>query len=146
MDEQTECELNNYLSLLFWTETASVAEIQGAMSVASGVTKEDLKMAIRCMMDSDRPALANDFPELLANRVTLSGLRSQHIELAEAMDVLEDSLKRREHDLSYPLKGYGLALGCVRKLKNFGIISAAQRELLLSELASIKRGGNRLDD
>ena len=146
MDEQTERELNDYLSLLFWTETASVAEIQGAMSVASGVTKEDLKMAIRCMMDSDRPALANDFPELLVSRVTLSGLRSQHIELAEAMDVLEDSPKRREHDLSYPLKGYGRALGCVGKLQSFGLISAAQRELLLSELTSIKHGGMGLDN
>ena len=100
MDEQTERELNDYLSLLFWTETASVAEIQGAMSVASGVTKEDLKMAIRCMMDSDRPALANDFPELLVSRVTLSGLRSQHIELAEAMDVLDvATCKRKRPDL-----------------------------------------------
>ncbi|WP_130904041.1 hypothetical protein [Pseudomonas sp. Sample_22] len=143
MDEQTERELNDYLSLLFWTETASVAEIQGAMSVASGVTKQDLKMAIRCMMDSDRPALANDFPELLANRVTLSGLRSKHIELAKAMAVLEESLKRREHDPSYPLKGYGLALGCVRKMQNFGNITAAQRELLLSELVRIKRGDMR---
>lgn len=45
MDERKERELNNYLDLLFWMETASSAEIQGTLAVASGVTKEDLAAA-----------------------------------------------------------------------------------------------------
>ncbi|MBI6949162.1 hypothetical protein RHA66_28500 [Pseudomonas aeruginosa] len=145
MDEHKESELNDYLNLLFWTETASESEIQRAMSVASGITKGDLKMAVKCMIESDRPGLALYFPELVTNRLSLSDLRGRHPALAKAMDVLVDSMKRREHDPSYPLKGYGRTLGCIGKLQYLGIITPAQRELLISEMASVKRIGFRLD-
>lgn len=78
MDEHKKRELNDYLDLLFWTETASESEIQGAITVASGITKEDLKMAVKCMIESDQPGLALYFPELVTNRLSLSDLRGRH--------------------------------------------------------------------
>ncbi|MNG10805.1 hypothetical protein D3C84_942970 [compost metagenome] len=110
MDERKERELNNYLDLLFWMETASSAEIQGTLAVASGVTKEDLHLAVKCMMESYRPDLARYFPHLKPNRSFLAELRCQHAALAEAMQLLEDSLTQRKHDPSLSLEGYDPAL------------------------------------
>ncbi|CAH0274569.1 hypothetical protein [Pseudomonas carnis] len=146
MDDYKGNELNEYLNLLFWTETASEAEIHGAMSLATGVTKADLIMAVQCMIDSDRPGLALYFPELVTNRVSLVNLREHHSPLAKAMDLLAESLNLRVQNPSYPLKGYGQVLGCIAKLQYLGEITPAQRELLISELANVKRAGFRLDN
>lgn len=54
----------DYLDILLWLETASEDEIVGAYWMATGVTKEDLRIGIQSLIDSDRPALANHFPEL----------------------------------------------------------------------------------
>ena len=75
MDERTEQELTAYLDVLLWLETASVAEIEGAISTATAAVREDLELGIQCLMDSDRPALANYFPHLVS-RPTISRRQS----------------------------------------------------------------------
>lgn len=54
----------DYLELLLWLETASEDEIVGAYWLATGVTKEDMRVGIQSLIESDRPSLANRFPEL----------------------------------------------------------------------------------
>ncbi|UQB76565.1 hypothetical protein KI429_00620 (plasmid) [Pseudomonas shirazica] len=75
MDERTEQQLTDYLDTLLWLETASVAEIEGALSTASATVREDLELGIQCMMDSDRPGLANYFPNLVSRPTSLSVIR-----------------------------------------------------------------------
>lgn len=129
-------ELSDYLDVLFWLETASVDEIQGALAVAQGVTKDDLELGIRSLMESDRPALATAFPHLLASRPTLNELGCRHQELANALHILSRSLSTAANPNRSP-EGYGLTLGCLRNLHCSGVISAAQREVLQAELADL---------
>ncbi|EOA4333905.1 hypothetical protein ACH2GM_006209 [Pseudomonas aeruginosa] len=146
MDERTEQQLTDYLDTLLWLETASVAEIEGALSTASATVREDLELGIQCMMDSDRPGLANYFPNLVSRPTSLSAIRQKFSAVALAMDQLEDSMRRRQTDPTYPLMGYGAVLGTLAKLQYLNKITPSQRELLLSELASLKAGGLRLDN
>lgn len=146
MDERTEQELTSYLDVLLWLETASVAEIEGALSVATAPAREDLELGIQCLMDSDRPGLANYFPNLVNRPTSLNEIRQKFSAMAQSMDQLEDSLRRRRTDPTYPLMGYGAVLGTLAKLQYLNKITPSQRELLLSELASLKGGGLRLDN
>jgi len=64
MDNTNVQRSADYLDVLLWLETAPVDEIVGAYWVATGVTKEDLRIGIQSLIGSDRPSLANRFPEL----------------------------------------------------------------------------------
>lgn len=146
MDERTEQELSAYLDVLLWFETASVAEIERALSTATGVAREDLELGVQTLMDSDRPALANYFPHLVSRPTSLSKIRLEFNALGQALDLLEDSTRRRATDPTYPLMGYGAVAAALAKLQYLNKITPSQRELLLSELASLKAGGLRLDN
>ncbi|BAW26907.1 MULTISPECIES: hypothetical protein [Pseudomonas] len=146
MDEKTEQELTAYLDVLLWLETASVAEIEGAISTATAAVREDLELGVQCLMDSDRPGLANYFPHLVSRPTTLSEIRKRFNVLGKAMDLLEESTRRRSTDPTYPLMGYGAVAAALAKLQYLNKITPSQRELLLSELASLKGAGMRLDN
>lgn len=146
MDAKTEQELTAYLDVLLWLEIASVAEIERALSTATTVEREDLELGIQSLMDSDRPALANYFPHLVSRPTSLSEVRLKFKAVGQAMDLLEDSTRRRVTDPTYPLMGYGAVAAAIAKLLYLNKITPSQRELLLSELASLKGGGMRLDN
>ena len=140
MDNTNVQHSTDYLDVLMWLETASEDEISGAYWLASGSTKTDLRHGIQALMDSDRPALAIYFPELVIGPIKLADLHKTFPEVCEPMERLHDSILRREHEPHYPLKGYGALSAAINELKDQGRLSAAQCTLLLAELAGLKKG------
>ena len=140
MTELTQHEqegLSDYLTVLFWLETASIEQIRGALYLAQGEVQADLELAIKTLMQSDRPALAQDFPNLLPDRLYLRDLATEHDELATALKILQTSIDTLSALSTSSPKGYGRVLGSLRSLQAEGTINAAQRELLTVELQSI---------
>lgn len=129
--------LTDYLTVLFWLETASTDQIHGALYLAQGEVKTDLELAIKTLMQSDRPALAKDFPHLLPDRLYLRDLATEHDELATAIKILQTSIDTNSAVSTSSPKGYGRVLGSLRSLQAEGSINAAQLELLTVELQSI---------
>lgn len=140
MDNTNAQRSNDYLDVLMWLETASEDEIAGAYWLASGSTKMDLRDGIQALMESDRPALAIYFPELVIAPLKLADLPTTYPEVCEPMERLHDSISRRQHEPHYPLKGYGALSAVITELKDQGRLTAAQCTLLLAELAGIKKG------
>jgi len=140
MDNTNAQRSNDYLDVLLWLETASEDEITGAYWLATGSTKLDLSHGIQALMDSDRPALAIYFPELVIAPIKLAELPTKFPEVSEPMERLQDSILRRQYEPQCPLKGYGALSAVINELKDQGRLSAAQSSLLLAELAELKRG------
>ncbi|PMU12859.1 MULTISPECIES: hypothetical protein [unclassified Pseudomonas] len=140
MDNTNAQRSTDYLDVLMWLETASEDEIAGAYWLASGSTKMDLRHGIQALMDSDRPALAIYFPELVTAPVKLADLPTTFPEVCEPLERLQDSISRQQYEPHYPLKGYGALSAAISELKDQGRLSAAQCTLLLAELAGLKKG------
>lgn len=140
MDNTNVQRSTDYIEVLMWLETASEDEIVGAYWLATGSTKVDLSHGIQALMDSDRPALAIYFPELVIAPIKLAKLPTTFPEVSEPMDRLHESISRRQYEPNYPLKGYGALSAVINELKEQGRLSASQTTLLLAELAALKEG------
>ena len=139
MDNTNVKRSTDYLDVLMWLESASEDEIAGAYWLATGSTKIDLSQGIQALMDSDRPALAIYFPELVIAPIPLAELSTKFPEVCEPMERLQDSISRRQNEPQYPLKGYGALSAVINELKDQGRLSASQTSLLLAELAALKK-------
>jgi len=138
MDNTNELRSKDYLDVLMWLETASEDVIAGAFWMATGTVKQDLRIGIQSMMDSDRPALASFFPELVISPLCLDDLPARFSECVRPMETLKNSLSMRASDPMYPLKGSGSISAAIHNLKIQGKISLSQSVLLHAELAAIK--------
>jgi hypothetical protein len=121
---------SDQVAIQIWLETAPVDQIRATRSLSSDAVKSDIDAAIRSLMDSDRPGLALDFPQLLNGRIFLRDLARSHAEFADALN--------HRHLTSHPITkqpmGTGKALAILRKLESAGSINSAQRTLLIEEL------------
>lgn len=138
MDNTNVLRSNDYLDVLMWLETASEEVIAGAYCLATGAVKQDMRIGIQSLMESDRPALAKFFPELVIAPIKLHDLAARFAECVEPMKTLEHSLSERSSNPKNPLKGYGSVSAAIRELKTQGKISLCQCVLLDAELAALK--------
>jgi hypothetical protein len=138
MDNSNQLRTNEYLDVLMWLETASEDLIAGAYWTSTGAVKQDLRTGIQSLMDSERPALANFFPELVIAPIKLDDLPARFIECEQPLETLKHSLSERARNPMYPLKGYGSISAAIHDLKNQGKISPSQSVLLDAELAALK--------
>ncbi|MBW1246709.1 hypothetical protein I7860_08490 [Pseudomonas tolaasii] len=138
MDTTNALRTPEYLDVLMWLETASEDLITGAYWAATGSVKQDLRIGIQSLMDSDRPALANYFPELVINPIKLDELSVLFPECIQPLKTLEESLSVRDRDRRSPPKGYWAVSAVIQELKTEGKLSPSQSVLLAAELATFR--------
>lgn len=125
---------SDYLNVLIWLETASEAQIRGALYLSSGDVRADIEQGIQALIESDRPGLATTFPELVPGRIRLDQLVGRHRNLAGALrELARAKLANELHADSKP-QGYWNAMRVLRTLHESGHFNAAQYALVANEL------------
>lgn len=130
-DQEQQSE---YLNVLIWLETASEAQIIGALHLATGQVRTDIESGIKALMESDRPALARVFTDLVPQAVSLGQLGETHHELRCALREVAQATLASNVDQQGTPAGYWRAVRVLRKLYESGQIRPPQYQLLTDEL------------
>ncbi|MGC3103757.1 hypothetical protein ACPTKS_30790 [Pseudomonas aeruginosa] len=139
MDEKNIAHEPAYLDVLMWLETASIEQIRGAMAIAQGISRIDLENGIQALMQTDRPGLAAEFPQLVKEPVSIASLAKRYGCVATALEQIAESIRKRKSDPKLPVMGFGALSAALSQLQSAGKIRADQRRLLDDEIWTMRQ-------
>lgn len=137
---------SDFINVLIWLETASEAQIGGALALAQGQVRSDIVNGLRSIIETDRPGLATTFPAYVKGRVGLTQLSASHHELASALRELAQAVVANDRQVDKTPVGYWRVIRELRLLLESGQINAAQHYLLADELCHRVNVSRDLDE